>query len=89
MVPALWKSAKKVGGTAVVNSRTLATRLWKSAKKVGGTASSFPFYFFLLLWKSAKKVGGTAMWLSICCPFCAVEICQKGGWNSPFIEIVG
>ena len=38
MINQLWKSAKKVGGTATTAFLFFRSLLWKSAKKVGGTA---------------------------------------------------
>ena len=38
------------------------------------------------LWKSAKKVGGTAVKVFSFLVSIAVEICQKGGWNSSHQE---
>ena len=123
----LWKSAKKVGGTAVLVSMFMVLFAVEICQK-GGWNSRWRFLcrFFLccgnlpkrwveqltcdhplfefscgnlpkrwveqhkdcnlfvdsVLWKSAKKVGGTALSTLLTMLDHAVEICQKGGWNS-------
>ena len=82
MTNQLWKSAKKVGGTASVHTFNRPPRLWKSAKKVGGTA----FRYISCRLPMAVEICQKGGWNS--CPerriflHLAVEICQKGGWNS-------